>query len=51
MELGVKQGDPLYPFLFITPTEGLHIVMEMAKEKGIFEVIKLPCQGLVISHL
>lgn len=51
MERGVRQGDPLYSFLFIIATEGLHVEMEMEKEKGMFEGIQLSHQGPVISHL
>lgn len=34
---GVRQGDPLSPFLFIIAMEGLNVVMKTAREKGIFE--------------
>nr|KAJ0200540.1 hypothetical protein LSAT_V11C600316150 [Lactuca sativa] len=51
MECGIRQGDPLSPFLCIIAAEGLHIAMEMAKEKGNFEGIQLPHQGPIISHL
>lgn len=50
-EQGVRQGDPLSSLLFIIAAEGLHLAMEMAKEKGLFQGIKLPRDGPVISHL
>lgn len=41
MEHGIRQGDPLSPFLFVIAAEGLHIAMEEGKEAGIFEGINL----------
>ncbi|GKE55918.1 reverse transcriptase domain, reverse transcriptase zinc-binding domain protein [Tanacetum coccineum] len=35
-EKGVRQGDPLSPFLFILATEGLNAIVTEAVEKGIF---------------
>ncbi|XP_042753153.1 uncharacterized protein LOC122195365 [Lactuca sativa] len=34
---GIRQGDPLSLFLFITAMEGLNIAMKRACEKGIFK--------------
>nr|KAJ0184488.1 hypothetical protein LSAT_V11C900478770 [Lactuca sativa] len=48
---GVKQGDPLSPFLFIIAMEGLNAVMKTTVEKGIFTGIKVPGEGPIISHL
>nr|KAJ0214448.1 hypothetical protein LSAT_V11C400195850 [Lactuca sativa] len=51
MERGVRQGDPLSPFLFNIAAEGLHITMKEAEEKGIFKGLQLPNHGPIISHL
>lgn len=48
---GVRQGDPLSPFLFIVAMEGLHVAMEAAKLKGIFKGINIPNCDISLSHL
>nr|KAJ0188467.1 hypothetical protein LSAT_V11C900489130 [Lactuca sativa] len=51
MGRGIRQGDPLYPLLFLIAIEGLHIVMEEACAKGIFRGMRIPNSDLCISHL
>lgn len=48
---GVRQGDPLSPFLFIIAMEGLNVVLEAAKVNGIFKGIQIPNHGPTLSHL
>ncbi|KAJ9566035.1 hypothetical protein OSB04_002001 [Centaurea solstitialis] len=48
---GVRQGDPLAPFLFIIAAEGLNVAMQEAKEKGVFHGVKLPNNGPILSNL
>lgn len=48
---GVRQGDPLAPFLFILAAEGLHQVLESAKNVGVYTGVQLPNDGPLLSHL
>ena len=48
---GVRQGDPLSPFLFIIAMEGLNAAMKTAVDKGIFKGIQVPGAGPLISHI
>nr|GEZ73472.1 RNA-directed DNA polymerase, eukaryota [Tanacetum cinerariifolium] len=47
---GLKQGDPLFPFLFILVMESLHLSFSRVLESGLFKGINLN-NSLMISHL
>nr|GEW55628.1 RNA-directed DNA polymerase, eukaryota [Tanacetum cinerariifolium] len=47
---GLKQGDPLAPFLFILIMESLHLSFSRAVEAGIFTGFRID-NSLMISHL
>lgn len=51
MGRGIRQGDPLSPFIFLILIEGLNIVMKEACTKGIFKGMRIPNSDLCISHL
>lgn len=51
MSKGVRQGNPLSPFLFILAMEGLNVMMKAATEKGVFDGVPIPNSNIFISHL
>ncbi|GKB63320.1 reverse transcriptase domain, reverse transcriptase zinc-binding domain protein [Tanacetum coccineum] len=51
LERGVRQGDPLSPFLFILASEGLNAIVSEAVEKGIFRGVKIGSNREVVSYL
>jgi hypothetical protein len=48
---GLKQGDPLAPFLFVLVAEGLGALMKKAVDIGFFKGIRIGDSGDPISHL
>ena len=51
MERGLRQGDPLSPFLFTLSMEGLSLALSKAKENGSFPGINIGNDNINISHL
>ncbi|KAJ0589979.1 putative RNA-directed DNA polymerase [Helianthus annuus] len=51
MSRGLRQGDPISPFLFIIALEALDVIMKRAVKEGIFKGVVLPRNGPMISHL
>lgn len=48
---GIRQGDPLSPFLFLLCTEGLSCLLQKRESLGELQGIKNGMQGPPISHL
>lgn len=48
---GIRQGDPLSPFLFLIVAEGLNLLLEEAKSKNMLSGIKIGNGDLDISNL
>jgi len=51
-ERGLRQGDPLSPFLFLIAAEGLNVMMKALEEAGLFSGYKVGANNHVsITHL
>jgi hypothetical protein len=52
LERGLRQGDPLYPFLFLLADEGLNIMMSEMVAANIFEGYSVgSTNAMVVSYL
>ncbi|XP_071712466.1 uncharacterized protein [Rutidosis leptorrhynchoides] len=48
---GVRQGDPLSPFLFILAAEGLNLLTKVAVQKCKFKGLEIGSDKVMVSHL
>ncbi|GKU98551.1 hypothetical protein SLEP1_g11543 [Rubroshorea leprosula] len=48
---GIRQGDPLSPFLFLIVTEGLNGLMLSAMDKNLYKGVRIGNVDVMVSHL
>ncbi|XP_021996214.1 uncharacterized protein LOC110893411 [Helianthus annuus] len=48
---GLHQGDPLFSFLFTLVMKALNVMMTKVVDSRTFMAVKLPKEGMVLSHL
>ncbi|GKV00730.1 hypothetical protein SLEP1_g13370 [Rubroshorea leprosula] len=48
---GIRQGDPLSPFLFLVVAEGLNGLVQFAVEKELYKGVKIGNGSVMVSHL
>jgi len=51
IQRGLKQWDPLAPFLFLLVVEGLSGLIRSAEERGLYQGFQVGALGIVVSHL
>ncbi|XP_071727284.1 uncharacterized protein [Rutidosis leptorrhynchoides] len=51
LQRGVRQRDPLSPFLFILAAEGLNLLAKAAVRNNMFEGVEIGVEKIPISHL
>jgi len=48
---GLRQGDPLLPFLFLLAVEGLNLMLSKEVQMDLFEGYQFGIDGIRVSHL
>ena len=48
---GIRQGDPLSPYLFLLCSEGLHRMIQKATERGAIQGVSICRNGPKLTHL
>ncbi|GJY12503.1 hypothetical protein Tco_0381812 [Tanacetum coccineum] len=51
MEIGVRQGDPLSPFLYLVAAEWLNVTIKEAISCGYFKGVKIGSSAIPMPHL
>jgi hypothetical protein len=50
LERGLRQGDPLSPFLFLLVAEGLNVLMQAMVETNVFTGYRIGMQDSIYVH-
>jgi hypothetical protein len=48
---GIRQGDPISPYLFLLAVEGLSCLLKSRNQSSVLNGIKVAPLALVVSHL
>lgn len=51
LERGLRQGDPLSPFLFLIVAEGLNLLAKEAVRVGLLKVALVGKDNIEVSHI
>lgn len=51
LERGIRQGDPLSPFLFLVAAEGLNMLVKRAVERGLVRAAEVGRNKVRVSHI
>ncbi|GKV08326.1 hypothetical protein SLEP1_g19972 [Rubroshorea leprosula] len=51
MSKGLRQGDPLAPFLFVVVAEALNVLIGKVIEEGLFKGVTMGSRGMESTHL
>lgn len=48
---GLRQGDPLLPYLFVLCTQGFSSLLNAIKDQGLIKGLRMARRGPTITHL
>lgn len=51
VKTGLRQGDPLSPFLFLMVGEGLHGIFKQVEDDGLLHGVEIGRRGTIVSLL